>query len=323
MKPSLHDNLIYELSNEEIEEKGFFQGSYRVLLYDGYLRYSNSDLEINSEIEDLKDEIYHLDECLCSKIASNAPQYPNESSIVKKLEKSGIGRPSTYASLIATLYNRNYTELKTIKGEKKDKYTLQLTKYDRIEENWSNNNKLPDQKKRIILTDLGKQVLEYLMNHFSMIINVEFTSLVEKDLDRVANGEIQWESVVGNVYDSTIQKGLRNSSSSINKPVLRELGEIKDELVILKNGKFGPYVTYKEKNIGLSYFLKDNPTEYNDITLELIEDYIQYPINLGSHEGSDVMIHIGPYGKYMKYNGKNIKIPQKDKYKLEDLIRLL
>ena len=159
-----------------------------------------------------------------------------------------------------------------------------------------------------------------------MIINIEFTSLVEQDLDRVSNGEIEWQNVVGKVYDSfkdtlTIQKGLTNSSSSINKSVLKELGEIKDELVILKNGKFGPYVTYKKKNIGLSYFLKDNPTEYNDITLELIEDYIQYPINLGSHEGSDVMIHIGPYGKYMKYNGKNYRIPQLNKYSLEECIR--
>ena len=83
-----------------------------------------------------------------------------------------------------------------------------------------NNSKLPDQKNRIILTDLGKQVLEYLMNHFSMIINIKFTSLVELDLDRVSKGEIKWQSVVKKVYDSfkdilEIQKNINNISSKI------------------------------------------------------------------------------------------------------------
>jgi len=165
-----------------------------------------------------------------------------------------------------------------------------------------------------------------LMNHFSMIINIEFTSLVEQDLDRVSLGEIEWQTVVGKVYDSfkdnlIIQRGIKNGSTDNKKSESRDLGEFQDESVILKNGKFGPYVTYKGKNIGLSYFLKDNPMEYNDITLELIEDTIKYPMNLGKHDGRDVMIHVGPYGKYMKYGGKNYRIPQRDSYLLEDCIR--
>ena len=89
----------------------------------------------------------------------------------------------------------------------------------------------------------------------------------------------------------------------------------------MKNGKYGPYVTFNGKNIGLSYLLEKSPCEYKDITLELIEDTIQYPMNLGKYEDKDVMIHIGPYGKYMKYNNKNYRIPQRDNYMLEDCIR--
>ena len=96
---------------------------------------------------------------------------------------------------------------------------------------------------------------------------------------------------------------------------------VNDNLIILKNGKFGPYVRYKNKNIGLSYFLKDNPTEYKNITLELIQDYIQYPLNLGKYQNHDILICIGPYGKYMKYNNKNYRIPQRENYILEDCIR--
>ena len=220
------------------------------------------------------------------------------------------------------MYNRNYTEVKTIKGINRNKNLIELTKDDKIIKSIK-KEKLSDQKKRIVLTDLGKKVLNYLMNHFSMIINIEFTSSVEKDLDKVAEGEIEWQSVVSKVYNSfkdslEIQKSLTNPKSKSDD---RDLGKFNDELVILKNGKFGPYVRYKNKNIGLSYFLKDNPTEYKNITLELIQDYIQYPLNLGKYQNHDIIICIGPYGKYMKYNNKNYRIPQRDVYILEDCIR--
>ena len=118
--------------------------------------------------------------------------------------------------------------------------------------------KIPDQKFRIILTDLGRQVLEYLMNHFSVVINIEFTSLVEKDLDRVANGEIEWQTVVGKVYDSfkdtlNIQKSSKlqrkSNNSGKNSNQERVLGEYKDIPVILKDGRYGPYISYKVKII--------------------------------------------------------------------------
>ena len=131
MKPAIYDNLIYELSNKELNND-YFKGCYKVLMYDGYLKYSDSNLELKNKIEDLKDEIYNLETCLCSEVLTNPSQYPNESSIVKKLEKSGIGRPSTYASIIGTLYNRNYTEVKTIVGINRNKNLIELTKDDKI-----------------------------------------------------------------------------------------------------------------------------------------------------------------------------------------------
>jgi DNA topoisomerase-1 len=323
MKPALYDNLIYELSNEELKD-GHFQGSIRVLVYDGFLRYSDDKLELHKKSTDLTDEIYHLDECICSEISKNPPSYLNESAIVKKLEKSGIGRPSTYASLIATLYNRNYTEIKTIKGLTIDKKTITLNKKDKLSEK-TKSVKLPDQKKKIILTDLGKQVLEYLMNHFSMIINIEFTSLVEQDLDRVAHGEIDWQSVVGKVYDSfkdnlIIQRGIKNSKS-IGSSKEIDLGEYEGHKVLLKNGRYGPYVFYKKKNIGLSYLLEKEPKSYEEITLDFIKDTIRYPLSLGNHKGSKIEICLGPYGKYMKYKKKNFRIDQQDNYSLEECIR--
>jgi len=326
MKPAIYDNLICELTNDVIREKGYFRTQYRVLVYDGYLKYSNPNLEIFPPLDDLPNEKYHLDNCLCTEVQSSAPQYPNESSIVKKLEKSGVGRPSTYASLISTLYNRNYTEVKTIPGKDKLIKTILIDENDNIIKN-EIVVQGKEQKKKIVLTDLGKKVLEYLMSHFSVIINVEFTSLVEKDLDNVSLGIIEWQSVVKKVYDSfkdnlIIQKGLRGCRANDNSNAI-ELGHYKEELVILKDGKFGPYVTYCGKNRSLSYFLKDNPTDYEKITIEMIKDIIEFPLYVGKHNKKNIMIHIGPYGKYMKYNNRNYRIPQLENYDLQMCINHL
>lgn len=326
MKYAIYDNHTIILNNDNLREKGYFQGVIKSLLFDGYLRYNNDSLEIVKEVKDLQDKIYKLKSCNCEQVFSNPPGYLNESSIVKKLETSGIGRPSTYASLIATLYNRNYTEIKNIKGETREIQTYSLNVKNEIKSK-SVKKKLPDQKFRILLTDLGKQVLEYLMNHFSMIINIEFTSLVERDLDRVSNGEIEWQTVVGKVYDSfkdtlNIQKSL-NSTKSINKKVTKDknLGEYKGEVVILKDGRYGPYLSYKTKNFTLQYLLEKNPCEYEEISLESVLDVIRYPLCLGKHENHKVEIYMGPYGKYMKYKGKNFRIPQKEEYSLEECVR--
>ena len=163
------------------------------------------------------------------------------------------------------------------------------------------------------------------MNNFSMIINIEFTSLVEKDLDRVANGEIEWQSVVGKVYDSfkdvlQVQKSLTSSKTSKKSNSERVLGEYKDIPVILKDGRYGPYLSYKDKNHTLQYLLKDKKIEFDSIRLELVLDTIKYPMYLGKHKGSPIEICLGPYGKYMKYKKKNFRIPQKENYKLEECI---
>lgn len=327
MKYALYDNHIIILNNDILSDKGYFQGNIKSLLFDGYLRYSDDKLDIKKELKDIPDKIYHLKTCNCEQVFSNPPGYLNESSIVKKLETSGIGRPSTYASLISTLYNRNYTEVKNIKGLSKEVKTYTLNSKNEILEKRI-HKKLPDQKFRILLTDLGKQVLEYLMNNFSMIINIEFTSLVERDLDKVASGEIEWQNVVGKVYDSfkdilTVQKSLKSTkskSSDKNSNQERILGEYKDIPVILKNGRYGSYVSYKEKNHTLQYLLKDKNIEYDNIRLELVLDTIKYPLCLGKHKGSMIEICLGPYGKYMKYKKKNFRIPQKEEYNLEECI---
>ena len=113
---------------------------------------------------------------------------------------------------------------------------------------------------------------------------------------------------------NSVQK-IRNKNTDIN------LGKYKNKEVIIKDGRYGPYLNYDNKNINLKYILKNKKKE--DLKIKDIQNLIDYPMILGKHEKKEVVIHIGPYGKYMKYNNKNIKIPQKEKYKLEDCIKLI
>ena len=157
---------------------------------------------------------------------------------------------STIESFDANIQgSTNYTEIKNISGLNKEKYTLQLTKTNQIKEEIS-QEKTSDQRKRIILTDLGKEVLDYLMKHFSMIINIEFTSLVEQDLDNISLGKIDWVTVIKKVYNS-FQENLNIQKSITKKPkdtfISRELGKLNKHLVILKTGKYGPYITMNKK----------------------------------------------------------------------------
>lgn len=324
MKPAVYDVLKIDLSNENLEDIGIFRGKFKSLKFEGYLIYSNEKIKRESLISLPKDSIFTLDNCICKDIESQPPQYYNESTIVKKLESSGIGRPSTYASIIATILNRNYTNVITILEKNIEIDTMILNNKNKIIEK-KENKKINCQKNRILLTDLGKTVLDYLLKYFSTIINAEFTSLIEKDLDKVAEGSLQWTDVVRKVYDSfykDVQIQMKNSVQKIrNKNTDINLGKYKNKEVIIKDGRYGPYLNYDNKNINLKYILKNKKKE--DLKIKDIQNLIDYPMILGKHEKKEVVIHIGPYGKYMKYNNKNIKIPQKEKYKLEDCIKLI
>uniref|UniRef100_A0A6C0BVL5 DNA topoisomerase n=1 Tax=viral metagenome TaxID=1070528 RepID=A0A6C0BVL5_9ZZZZ len=325
MKPSVYNVLTIHLLNEKLKNIGIFKGKFKSLKFEGYLIYSNKDIKTESMIEIPKDSIFKLETCICKDIESQPPQYFNESTIVKKLETSGIGRPSTYASIISTILNRNYTSIKTIPEKNTEIDVIVLDKNNNISEK-KEIKKINSQKNRIILTDLGKTVLNYLVKNFSTIVNVEFTSEIEKDLDKVSEGSLQWIDVVQKVYNSfykEVQIQMKNKNPRIisKKSTDIQLGKYKNIDVIIKEGKYGPYINYDNKNINLKYILQKKSK--NSLKLKDVKDLIDYPMIIGKYKNKDISIHIGPYGKYMKYNNKNIKISQNKDYNLEEYISLI
>ena len=321
MKPAIYDVLTIDLVNQELKEIGIFRGKHKILHFDGFLRYTQKEFQKGEQFKITDQTLFELQQCLCKDMETNPPQYYNESTIVKKLESSGIGRPSTYATIIDTILNRNYTLVTTLPEKKIEIDTILLDKQNKITEE-KREQKLNPQKNRILLTDLGKEVLQYLINNFSNIINVEFTSAVEEDLDKIAEGSIDWIHVIHKVYNSfskdvEIQMNLKTNRPMIMKSSDRNIGKYKGHDVVIKEGKYGPYLSYQNKNMNLKYILKKK--DKNSLTMKDIKDLIDYPMKMGTYKKKDICIHIGPYGKYMKYDNKNFRITQKDKYSFDEL----
>jgi DNA topoisomerase-1 len=308
MKPS--ENLIYKVTivNDWVKDDGYFTSSHKRLMYPGFKIYYNKDLKKEDEPE--IDDIYHLEESISTEKYENIPQYYDESSIVSLLEKTGIGRPSTYSTIVSTLDNRNYTEKRDYKEPEKNVKTLTLTNEDEMIEE-EKNVKGNVQKKRILITPLGLKVLEYLREHFMNIIHDKFTSQVESDLDLIANGKLDYIDLIRKVYDSfiTIVDGqMKNISRNVADMPL--LGKIKGKDIFIGDGKFGPYMKISGKsvkNMNISNYLKLVNKRAEDFTIEDAEKVMSYPKKIND----SIYIFLGPHGFYMKYNGTIFSIEQK------------
>ena len=168
-------------------------------------------------------------------------------------------------------------------------------------------------KNKIIVTDLGKIVLTYLQKQFSDIIHKDFTVQVEMDLDLISQGKYVWQDVVKKVYDSFIsivREQLKDVTNTTIKSKNILLGEYKNKEVHVGVGKFGPYILYNKKFTSISKLLEANSKELTDITINDCKEFLKYPMKINK----EIYINQGPYGTYMKYKGKNIKIKQDIEY---------
>ena len=313
MKPAEYDVYRIKLSNKETKEFGYFTTNYRQMTFPGFLSYGKKDEEFQLEEKPTFQEEYTLEECTSSEKDSSKPTLYNESAIVNLLEETGIGRPSTYATIISTLGNRKYTVIQDMKTEDQDVRILQLTKENQlIKKTITQKGKV--MKKRIHTTPLGRKVLVYLQEHFSNILHKEFTSGVEKDLDKIALGKADYIEVIRKVYGSFItavdqQMSLKKTSS------LTLLGEKQGKKIFMGNGRYGPYLQMinqadQKKNFGLQKYLEMTNMDEKKFTLEDAIKFLKYPKKIND----EITIHIGPYGYYMKHNGKNYKVNQSGKY---------
>lgn len=234
-----------------------------------------------------------------------------EASLVKKLEELGIGRPSTFSTMISTIQDRKYVEQKDIEGKKKN-YSI-LTLKDYCIEETSKDIKLNSEKNKLIPTQIGFIVNDFLMKHFENIMDFNFTVSIENELDNIAQGSKDWVDVVKLFYNMFNPKVLSLSDSQVlekNKYV-RVLGKDPETNyeIVTYIAKYGPVVQLKNTdNINQSKFAPLKDIKMEEVTLEQALKMLKYPYIIGNHKNKPVNICKGKYGVYIKYNNKNISL---------------
>ena len=236
-----------------------------------------------------------------------------EASLIKKLDELGIGRPSTYSSMVTTVQDRKYVNLRDKEGETK-KYSILKLLDDTIEET-NDKIKINGEKNKLIPTTIGEIVNTFLCANFENILNYNFTAKLEKNLDLVSQGKREWVNVVREVYQSfneiVVKLGSVGQSSLDKNKYKRVLGIDPDTNfeICTYIGKYGPLVQLKNTtDMKKSKFAPLKDIKMEEVTLEQAISMLKYPYVYGKNNGKQVQVCKGKFGVYLKYDGKNISM---------------
>ena len=240
---------------------------------------------------------------------SKLPYRYNEAGLIKYLEKNGIGRPSTYASIISNIVDRNYVNIKNVEGtsKKSEQFTLTKSK-DKIKISVLTKDILiGKENNKLCPTHTGELVNNFMVENFEPIMDIEFTAKFEKYLDKIASGKAKWVNVLDKFYKmfSPMVKQINDSISESGNAFDECMGEDEEGNSIFKgSGRYGPYVKIMEDN-KWKYSSIEN---LEKITLEKAIDALQFPKLLGTHNKANVVLHKGRYGLYIKCSNKTLPI---------------
>lgn len=256
------------------------------------------------------------------KFQNKYPRY-TESRLVKKLEELGIGRPSTYMMAVTRIQDKQYVYKGENQGETKEVDYIEMTPTSisdskvEIMTNFTYN--------KMIITELGTNITEYLANNFGMLINYDFTANMEEDLDRIAKGEEIWTNVVKKYYNSIHKdiekkkKKLKGGSSESYKEKNRELlGKYKRKDIYKFFSRWGPRIVIGEPGSKTAkYITPEKGIIMDNIDLKLAIEIIEsnQPIILGKYRNKDMTLSKGRYGYYIKCGNDNYSISYKYKKK--------
>jgi DNA topoisomerase-1 len=243
---------------------------------------------------------------------SRPPFRYTEASLVKKLEDLGIGRPSTYAPTISTIQNRGYVEKGIVEGENRD-YLQLILENNEISEN-TLQEKVGSDKGKLVPTDIGMIVTDFLINHFENIMDYNFTASVEEDFDNIADGKQEWTSMMKEFYKKfhpVVEDVSKNAERESGKRILGVHPENKKE-VSVRLGKFGPMIQIgtvedEEKPVFASL---PPEMQIESVTLEQALDLFSLPRELGEYNNEVILANNGRYGPYVKYGKKFVSIPK-------------
>ncbi|MCK9311384.1 MAG: DNA topoisomerase, partial [Bacteroidales bacterium] len=240
------------------------------------------------------------------------PARYTEASLVRKMEELGIGRPSTYAPTISTIQQRNYVTKEDREGQVRT-YNLLEIKDGKIEDTTGAEN-FGAEKAKLFPTDIGMVVNDFLLESFPDVLNFNFTALIEKQFDQVAEGDVQWETIIDTFYKKFHPAVEAASVYSKQKVGERILGEDPKtgRPISVRIGRFGPVVQIgtaddEEKPLFASLHKSQS---LETITLEEALKLFRLPRYVGEFEDKSLTVAVGRFGPYIRHDNKFISIPK-------------
>jgi len=319
MSPAQLEKTSVQIDIEGLEPRFLAKGE--VIKFEGFLKVYDAvvqgdDEEGQGRLPQLHEgDQLGLQELKSTQRFTRGPARYSEASLVKKMEELGIGRPSTYAPTISTVQKRGYVAKNEQEGIER-KYVQ-----------WALNNGVMNRevlsetvggdKNRLVPTDIGMLVTEFLEQQFSTIMDYHFTAQVEASFDEVAQGKMAWESMLGEFYKTfhaTVEATMEQSERVTGE---RELGidPISGRKIIVRMGKFGPMVQIgNEQEDGekprFASLLKSQSIQ--SIRMEEALDLFKLPRILGEYEGAEIKVNIGKFGPYVQHPKTNASIPKEE-----------
>ena len=327
-------NAILEKTNVKIEisknKNHQFQAFGEVLKFDGFLKVYLESKDDETEDEDVKGMLpplavgQNLDKMDIQAIErfSRPPARYSEAALVKKLEELGIGRPSTYAPTITTVQKRQYVEKSELEGHERKFQALTLKKNNQLDVQTQTEITGKD-KGKLVPTNIGMVVNDFLDANFSQIMDYNFTASVEKQFDNIADGTQVWKEMIGSFYlpfHQTVDDTLKNSERAKGERLLGVDPKSGDN-IYAKMGRYGAMIQIGEltddgpkpkyAKIRSGQFLET-------ITLEDALELFKLPKELGEMEDQKILVNIGRFGPYVQVGKEFFSLPKgEDPYELK------
>ncbi len=298
-----------------------FMATGEVIKFEGFLKVYRESLDNEQESDDetgilpqvIEGASVTRTEILAQERFTQQPPRYTEAALVHKMEELGIGRPSTYAPTISTIQQREYVTKGEKPGFTRDINLLRL-KGDKISDK-KKSEKTGAEKGKLIPTDIGIVVNDFLLQSFPDIMDYNFTANVEKDFDAVAEGEKDWTELIRRFYDDfdpQVEKTLTLKSE--HKVGERELGNdpVSGKAVSVKIGRYGPMVQIGTASEAEKPRFATLPADMsmNTVTLEEALELFRLPRTVGEFEGLPIVANTGRFGSYVQHNSKYASIPK-------------